>query len=234
VDLWIDLARGPLFRIALVACILGLAYRTGVLVAALVAGWLRAGDRRLPGRAILRSTAAWVFPVRLLHARPLTSVASVAFHAAFILVPLFSAGHVTLWQGSPAWQWWPVLPAGLADGLALVGIGSLAALLLARVATRSSRQLTGPGDVAILALLAAVLLSGLLAAHPPWSPVSARGVLLIHLLLADLTLLLVPISKIAHCAMFPLARLVFEVGWHFPAATGRHVATALGKEEEPV
>ena len=32
-DHWIELARGPLFRIALTACLLGLAYRVLVVVA---------------------------------------------------------------------------------------------------------------------------------------------------------------------------------------------------------
>ncbi len=36
-DGWIDLARGPLFRIALAICVLGLAYRVGVSIMQVIA-----------------------------------------------------------------------------------------------------------------------------------------------------------------------------------------------------
>ena len=31
-----------------------------------------------------------------------------------------------------------------------------------------------------------------------------------------------------------MTRLLSEVAWHFPADSGRHVAVALGKENEPI
>ncbi|MFZ5785338.1 MAG: hypothetical protein ACOY3Y_02745, partial [Acidobacteriota bacterium] len=71
-------------------------------------------------------------------------------------------------------------------------------------------------------------------AHPLWAPVDARALLLVHLLLADATLVLTPMTKMAHCILFPVLQLVFELGWHFPQASGRHVATALAKEDERV
>ncbi len=58
--------------------------------------------------------------------------------------------------------------------------------------------------------------------------------LLIHVLLGNLVLILIPTSKISHCIIYPLSQLIFQLGWHFPAATGRHVAAALAKENEPI
>ena len=37
-DVWIDLARGPLFRIAVTILVVGLTYRAGVFVAHIVRG----------------------------------------------------------------------------------------------------------------------------------------------------------------------------------------------------
>jgi hypothetical protein len=80
-----------------------------------------------------------------------------------------------------------------------------------------------------------VLLAVRRRSWPRIRPVSsARAMLLAHLLLANLTLVLTPTTKIAHCIVFPFMQLLFEVGWHFPAETGRHVAVALAKEDEKV
>ncbi len=233
IDFWIDLARGPWFRFSLAVCVLGLGYLVVSTAVAVVRAWLRAGDRDLPLAAVARATARWVVPVRLIRTRPLYSLASVAFHAGLLLVPLFSLGHVALWQpalGIP----WPVLPAGAADALSLAAAAALAGVLAGRWSSRTVRGLSRPQDVLVLLLLLAAVTTGVLAAHPAWAPVDARALLLAHLLLANATLILTPLTKMAHCILFPLLQLVFEVGWHFPAATGRHVAIALGKEDEPV
>ena len=86
----------------------------------------------------------------------------------------------------------------------------------------------------LLAVLLALVLSGYWAAHPTASPLAPRTMVLIHMLLGNLALVLTPLTKIVHCVLYPLTQLIGELGWHFPAATGRHVAVALAKEDEPV
>jgi len=232
-DAWIAYARGPLFRISLLVCVLGLAYRIGVATYQAMRAWLRAGDRTLPGGAIRQATLNWVFPVRLVRARPLFSVASVLFHVGILLVPLFSLGHASLWQETFAVPW-PTLAPAASDALAVVAAVTLAALLLSRLAVRVARNLSTPQDVLVLLALLALTVSGILASHPTFSPIGARTTLLVHILLGNLALVLTPTTKIAHCIIFPFAQLTFELGWHFPADTGRHVAIALAKENERV
>ena len=93
-DAWIEIARGPVFRIALTVMLLGLGYRLAVAVAHIAIAWYRAGDRRLPISDISRTTLQWLVPVRLLRTRPMYSAASFLFHLGVVLVPLFLAGHV--------------------------------------------------------------------------------------------------------------------------------------------
>ena len=76
IESWIDLARGPLFRVSLGILVLGLIYRFAVAAVQVAAAWRRAGDRQLPTAAIASATLGWLFPRRLLRARPLYSVAS--------------------------------------------------------------------------------------------------------------------------------------------------------------
>ncbi len=106
--------------------------------------------------------------------------------------------------------------------------------LVARAAAPASRALTGAHDVGILGRLFVVALSGWLAAHPHFAPLDARLMVLLHVVAGNAALLATPFTKIAHCVLARFAPLVFELGWHFPAATGRHVAVVLRKENEPV
>jgi len=232
-DSWIALARGPLFRISLAICLLGLAYRFGSTVWQIVSSYRRAGDKNLPRNAILKATLQWLFPVRVLRQRAAYGIASLLFHLGIILIPLFYVGHVTLWQRSLNLAW-PRLGPGISDVLTLVAVFGLAAILLTRLLIRSSRNLTQREDVWILVVLLALMLSGYWAAHPGSSPFAPRGMLLAHILIGNLALILTPLTKIVHCVLYPLTQLLSEVGWHFPAESGRHVAIALAKENEPI
>ena len=233
IDAWIELARGPLFRIALAICVLGLLYRVGVALAQVVGAWRRAGDRRLPVTDIANATVGWIFPRRLLRQRPLYSAASLLFHVGVIVVPLFLAGHVALADGFlPAW--WPTLGATSADALTVAALLALAMLLVGRIVSVAARRLTRGQDVLVLLVLLLTVGFGFAAAHPTLSPFAGRTMVLLHILLGDLVLILIPLSKISHCVLYPFTQLVFQLGWHFPAETGRHVAVALGKEGEPV
>ncbi|MBU0743038.1 respiratory nitrate reductase subunit gamma [bacterium] len=232
-DTWIALARGPLFRISLAICLLGLAYRFGTAAWQIAAAQRRAGDRRLPHRTVLRATARWLLPWRLLRLRPLYGLASLLFHAGILLLPLFYVGHVTLW-GAILPPWWPRLGRGASDAFTYLALAGLAVILLERLLVKASRDLSRAGDAGILLLLLALAASGYWAAHPSASPLAPRTMLLVHMLAGNLALVVTPLSKIVHCVLAPLTQLLGEVGWHFPAESGRRVAIALAKENEPI
>ena len=232
-DLWIETARGPFFRVALTIMILGLGYRVVVVVSQIAIAWFRAADRRLPGMDIAAATLGWLVPVRLLRSRPLYSAASFLFHVGVIVVPLFLVGHAALLAGILP-RGWPTLNSTVADGLTLACLAALIVLLVGRVAVKSARKLTRSQDVLILVALLMTVLFGFLAAHPTQSPFDARAMLLFHILGGNLVLVLIPTTKITHCVLYPFTQLLFQLGWHFPAETGRHVAVALAKEDEPI
>jgi len=232
-DLWIETARGPLFRVALTIMILGLGYRVVVVVLQIATAWRRAADRRLPGMDIAAATLGWLVPVRLLRSRPVYSAASFLFHVGVIVVPLFLVGHAALLAGILP-RGWPTLNSTVADGLTLACLAALVVLLVGRVAVKSARKLTRTQDAVILVVLLVTVLFGFLAAHPTQSPFDARAMLLFHILGGNLVLVLMPTTKIAHCVLYPFTQLLFQLGWHFPAESGRHVAIALAKEDEPI
>ncbi len=232
-DTWIDLAKGSLFRISLAICLLGVAYRFGVAVWQINAAHRRAGDKRLPVGVIVRTTVQWLLPLRLFRKRPIYGLASLAFHLGILLLPFFYAGHVNLWGGVLP-TWWPRLASGPSDVLTFVAMAGLIVILLARLLIKSSRDLSRAGDVGILLLLLGLAASGYWAAHPTSSPFAPRTMVLIHMLAGNLALILTPLTKIVHCVLAPLTQLIGEIGWHFPAESGRRVAVALAKENEPI
>ena len=150
-----------------------------------------------------------------------------------IVVPLFLVGHVALLAGILP-RSWPTLNSTVADSITLACLAALVVLLVGRVAVKSARKLTRAQDVLILVVLLMTVLFGFLAAHPTQSPFDARTMLLFHILGGNLVLVLMPTTKIAHCVLYPFTQLLFQLGWHFPAETGRHVAVALAKEDEPI
>jgi nitrate reductase gamma subunit len=232
-DTWIALARGPLFRVALAVCLLGLAYRVGNTLWQIRRSYRQSGDKRLDKSTVLKATVNGLLPFRLLRVRPLYTIASIGFHLGVLLVPLFYVGHVTLWQSSLPLAW-PTLGPAASDALTLIGIAGLVFVLLGRLLIRASRDLTSREDVAILIFLIFLMASGYWAAHAASSPFDPRAMLLTHLLLGNLALILTPLTKIVHCVLGPLTQLLSEVAWHFPAEAGRNVAVVLGKENEPI
>ena len=231
-ETWISLAQGPLFRISLAVCLLGLAYRLVSTIWLLRMAYNRAGDQEIPFGTVWKATLRWLWPVRIVRHRPIYSLASMLFHVGVILVPLFGVGHVALWAG--ALTFWPVLDAQVADILTWLMIAGMVVVLLERFFVASSRDLTNRGDVFILVLLLFLGGSGYLAAHPESAPFAPRTLLLLHMLAGNLALILTPLSKIVHCVLMPLTQLISEIGWHFPAESGKHVAVALAKENEPI
>jgi nitrate reductase gamma subunit len=232
-DHWIAFARGPMFRVSLAICLLGLAYRLGNTLWQIHRSYRQSGDRRLQKRTVLKATVRGLLPFRMFRVRPLYTLASVGFHLGILLVPLFYVGHVTLWQGSVPLAW-PTLGPAASDALTLVAVAGLVFVLLGRLLIRASRDLTSREDVGILLFLLCLVASGYWAAHAASSPFDARGMLLAHLLLGNLALILTPLTKIVHCVLGPLTFLLSEVAWRFPAESGRHVAAVLGKEGEPI
>ena len=232
-DVWIDFARGPLFRASLAILVLGLGYRVALVLMNAVGAWRRAGDRALPWRAIVTGTLEWVVPVKLLRSKPALSVASFCLHLGLVVVPLFLLGHVALLGGIvPAW--WPVLSSTAADVLTLIAIVACLVLFATRLTPGPTRALTGTADLALLVVLLLMLVTGVLAANPTWSAIDARLLLLLHVLFGNATLVLVPTTKIVHCVLFPFTRLSNELGWRNVPGVGDRILVALAKENERV
>lgn len=214
--------------------VLGLARTFLFSLIGMIRAYHRAGDKVVPWRDLLVKTISWFLPVgHLWRARPVYSTISFLWHFGLILVPLFLAAHVALWRTALGFAW-PAIPQSLANILTFVAIGAAILLFLGRVFSSESRILSRKQDYFWPLLLAVPFITGALCVNAPLSSHAYTISMLIHIYSADLVMVLIPFTKVAHCVLLPLSQFVSGIGWKFPRDTGDKVAATLGKEGMPV
>lgn len=230
---WIAFGRGPLFRLAFSVMLLGL-LRIVVLTAIAVAeAYRRNEDRIVNWREVARQTVGWLFPVgRLWRKRPVYSSLSLLFHVGLLTVPPFLAAHVFLWKRGLGFGW-ATMPQSFANALTLVVVVSGLALFVGRVADTGARAIGRPQDYAWPFLLVLPFASGYVCSNLAIAAKTYDALMLLHVYSADLILLLIPFTKIAHCVLAPLSQVVTAVAWKFPAGAGDRVAVTLGYADRP-
>lgn len=232
-EYWINWARGPAFIFSFTFMILGLARHLAVTLWEIYRAWQRAGDKTLPLCQIWLGTIQWLLPVSRIRSNLLYSLTSVLFHAAILIVPLFLAGHVSLWFRSTGLAW-HTIPNALADPLTIIAVITAVALVVQRVSAKSTRALSRFRDYVLPLIIALPFVSGFLIMHPSYNPFSYASVLFIHVMSANLVMVLIPLTKLTHAALLPGVQLVSELGWHWPPDAGSKLAVTLGKEGEPI
>jgi len=232
-EAWIEWARGPAFLFSFTFMAAGLLRHVAVTAWEMRRTMRRAGDKSVPYGAALAATFKWLFPLGKLKHQLLFSLASIAFHLAILIVPIFLAGHIVLWGRGLGIQW-PSIPNGWADVLTIVAVIAAVGLVVQRLAARATRALSRPQDYLLPLIIAVPFASGFLLVHPAINPFSYSATFLVHILSGNLVLVLMPITKLSHVVLMPSSQVVAEMGWRWPADAGSKVAVALHKEEEPV
>jgi len=233
-DALIEFARGPLFRFAVAVALLGLSRTALLTVWELRRALRRAGDQRFSLLPVIGRSLASLSPLRFLAGnRAFYTAASVVFHAGVILVPVFFSGHVRLWRRGLG-VGWLTIPDVAADGLAIVTVLAAAFLLGGRARHPAARAVSTWQDWLLPPAIALAFITGFLVAHPAQNPLDVRLVTLVHVAIADALLLLTPFTKLAHCALMPLSRVVNELAWRFVPGAGHEVTKTLGKEGQPI
>ncbi|UCG53692.1 MAG: hypothetical protein JSW58_09105 [Candidatus Latescibacterota bacterium] len=232
-ETWLSWARGPFFWASLTFMFLGLARHVFVTVWEVVRATRRAGDKRIPHRKIAAVTLAWLLPFGKIKSRLAFGLTSLVFHIAIILVPLFLAGHVALWQRNTGLSW-PAIPHLLADVLTVTAVLTAVCLVLQRAIAKDTRRLSRFQDYFLPLFIAVPFASGFLVMHPAWNPFPYEPTLLAHVISGNVLMILLPLTKLSHCVLLPGTQLVSELAWHWPPDAGSRVGIALGKEGEPV
>lgn len=235
-EAWLEFGRGPLFRFSLVILILGLVRSLVLSLYGMNEALRRAGDKTVPWSDLTSKTFQWLIPVtRLFRKRPFYSTISFLWHIGVILVPLFLSAHVLLFfVNGIGVQWWLELPQRFADLLTMITIVMGILLFLGRVTSKESRYLSRFQDYAWVPLITFTFLTGVLCANLNLSANNYQLSMLLHVYSADLILILIPFTKVAHCVLLPVSQYISGVAWKFPKNAGDRVAETIGKEGMPV
>ena len=226
---WLAFARGPLFRLSFAVMVFGLARHLAVTIWGLIRAYRLSDDKNVSWRRAARQTLDWLVPVRHLRERWFYSLMSVIFHIGVIVTPLFLLAHIRLLQESIGIYWW-ALPMMAADVLTLTTVAALLLLISGRVGSGAARGISRLQDYAIPGLIIVPFLSGFLAAHTGLNPFPYNPTMLVHILSADLCIVLVPFTKLVHMALLPLSQLPSELAWRFPPDYPERVARQIGTE----
>lgn len=232
-DTALQWARGPIFWTAFAFMILGLLRLVVITVLDIRHIMRDAGDKSLPVGQLIRTTLSWLFPVRRFTHRITYSLTTIIFHVSIIIVPIFLASHVMLWERSIGLSW-PTLSNTVADVLTILAVATALAIVVQRTIFADARRLSRFQDYAIPLLIAVPFASGFVAMHPTINPFPYEATMLVHVMSANILFILIPFSKISHCLLLPFTQFVSEAAWRFPSDCGTQVAVALGKEKQPV
>ncbi len=200
--------EGPLLWIAFLTFIIGNLLR--ILTFILVS---RKKDRILyqhfDWKYVLATLARWLLPLnRSVAKNPVFTILGYVFHFCLLVVPIWLAGHITLWEESRLeWSWTP-LPDGLADWMTLILLGIVVFFLLRRIFSADIRLLSGFADYFALVVTALPFLSGYLLTHGTLDGFGffAEHLQLIHMLAGELMLILIPFTKLSHFILFFFSR----------------------------
>ncbi len=225
----LDLAEGPLFRVAFSLLVLGLLRAGAFAVADLIGGWLTALDGREFAGKLGWRLLWWFFPARVLRQvfpgqtpgdriyLSLVGAAATVFRVGVVLVPTFMLAHVYLWERAFG-QSWPAWPGPVADGLTLVTMSAGLVAFFGRLYSPLLRRVEPPWAFLKPLLLLLPFVTGYLSMHPTMFSLDYYVLRLAHVLSAELVFVLIPFARLLMPLHPRLVDLLPAVAWRPEAA----------------
>jgi nitrate reductase gamma subunit len=210
----LQFTRGPLFKAAFWFFIIGMLFR---LVQALRAGWKhrvaidKTGRAAGVGKSFLSGLLVLPFIPGLKGAfqrKPVVYLAGGLFHMGLLAVLLFSKTHMSAWKSQIGFGW-PVLPAEWVHWLAAIGVVAMVALLINRLLDPVLRLISGPAEWLNWLLVFLPMATGFVLARKLLLPYEVS--FSIHMLLVDILLIWIPLSRISHFAFYFFSRAIHGV-----------------------
>ncbi len=233
----LEFARGPLFVATFLIMVLGLLRVVAMEILEIGRSNALTEVRGFPWSKNIREFISWVVPTKnFVRERPVMSALSFVFHLGILLVPLFFASHIFLWERGlgiavPAWI---EMGVRVADALTLMTIATGLGLLAIRVFHAPTRFLSSFMDYFILGAVLVPFISGFLATHPSLHFTGYTAIMLVHVLSAELVFVLLPFSKLSHAVLFPFDRVSSDFYWRLSTEGARKVAHAMRGPEAKV
>jgi nitrate reductase gamma subunit len=210
----LQFTRGPLFKAAFWFFVIGMLLR---LIQTLHAGWKHRTAIDKTGRAagVGKSFASGLLVLPFIpglkgafQRKPVIYLAGGLFHLGLLTVILLSKTHMSAWKGVIGLGW-PVLPGAAVSWLAAIGLVAMLALLINRLVDPVLRLISGPAEWMNWLLVFLPMATGFVLARKLWLPYEVS--FSIHMLLVDILLIWIPLSRISHFTFYFFARAIHGV-----------------------
>jgi len=200
----LEFARGPLFVFTFLFMILGLIRQVLLQALQLKDVLKRLSYNDFSFLKNLRLFVEWMLPVgHMYRNKPVMSICSFIFHIGLLVVPMFFFGHIDLWKRATGLSL-PSISLRLADILTITTIAGAALLFFFRLMDRSTRALSSGFDYLLLIMIGIPFITGFMAVHPAFNPVSYNAVMLAHVLGSELIFVILPYSTLSgKCRLAP-------------------------------
>jgi len=200
--------EGPLLWIAFLTFIIGTILRIALVVAT-----ARKMDspvfRYFSWKYVLATLGRWILPINKDMAKnPVFMSLVYIFHICLIVVPIWLAGHISLWEES-RFEWsWTALPDAWADWMTLILIAISIFFLLRRLISADIRLLSTLSDYLLIVVTALPFVTGYFLTHGTLDSIALLGdnMSLIHMLSGELMLILIPLTRLSHAFLFFFSR----------------------------
>jgi nitrate reductase gamma subunit len=168
----------------------------------------------------LRSIVRWLIPFgsESMKNHPFVTMAYFSLHATLFAMPVFISSHIFFWkQPTQAGLW--LISDRIADVMTIIFVASILFIAIRRAVAPEVRILTTVGDYLLLALVAAMFITGYAAYHR-WIAfgIDYKNILIVHILLGELLMILIPFTKLGHMILFFFTRAI--IGVEFGARRG--------------
>jgi nitrate reductase gamma subunit len=158
---------------------------------------------------ILATLARWLLPLNAdVKKNPVFIICVYLFHICLIVVPIWLAGHVSLWEESRFGWSWSSLPDKWADWMTLLLLAIAIYFILRRALSPDLRIITTFSDYLLLAVTALPFVTGYFLTHGTLDSIKFLGdnMRLLHVLSAELMLILIPFTRLSHSVLFFFSR----------------------------
>ncbi len=149
----------------------------------------------------LASYVHWLSPFGSTNSRrqPVMTIVTFLAHLGIVIVPLFTLGHLVMLEEGPVGLGWAALPDQVADLAAWIVVIGCAYFAWRRLSLPEVRFVTSGSDFAILAVVAAPFVTGIMAYHG-WGD----GLLMtsLHMLAGEIMLVAIPFTRLSHMLTF--------------------------------
>jgi len=167
-----------------------------------------------------RSIVRWLIPFGSegMKNHPFVTLAYFSLHFTLLAMPVFISSHIFFWrQPTQAGLW--VISDRIADVMTVIFVASILFIVIRRAVAPEVRIVTTVGDYLLLALVAAMFLTGYVAYHR-WIAfgINYKNILILHILLGELLMILIPFTKLGHMILFFFTRAI--IGVEFGARRG--------------